>query len=158
MKHVTETAEAYDHRTAGGVVVTGISRDASVAILHRTDGEWTLPKGHLEDDETPEKAAVREIAEEIGVQRLEIVSELHTVRYTFQEAGSQKPHHKEVVFYLVVSPMGNVPLRPEKGTKFDDARWMSFSEAQRLCTYANFREVLRRAQDALYRLCRRQHT
>lgn len=158
MKHVTETPEAYYHRSAGGVVVTGLSDDASVAVLHRTDGEWTLPKGHLEDDETPEKAAVREIAEEIGVQRLEIVSELHTVRYTFQEAGSRKPHHKEVVFYLAVSPMGNVPLRPEKGPKFDDARWVSFPEARRLCTYANFREVLRRAQDTLHRLPRRQNT
>ena len=43
---------------------------AVIARLNRAGRlEWCLPKGHLEDDETPEQAAVREIEEETGHPR-----------------------------------------------------------------------------------------
>ncbi len=149
MKQVLETPEAYHHRGAGGVVVSSLTPDALVALLHRTNGEWTLPKGHIEGDESSQEAALREIAEEIGLQKLEIVGDLGTIRYTFQDPDTSKPHHKEVIFYLVLSPPGCLPLTPEDTPKFDDARWMSLHDAEHLCTYDTTRKILHRARKAL---------
>ena len=50
---------------AGGVVVRRRS-EVEVLMIHRR-GVWDLPKGKLDPGETPEQAAVREVAEEVGI-------------------------------------------------------------------------------------------
>ena len=149
MKHVRKTPEATYHLSAGGVVVSALAPDAEIALLHRVDGEWTLPKGHLEGDESTREAALREIEEEIGLRDLEIISDLGTTRYTFQKPDDPLPHHKEVAFHLVLSSRGRLPLIPEDNPKFDCARWIPSEEAERLCTYPEFQDVIRRARKAL---------
>ena len=146
---ITETPTAFYHRSAGGIVVSRLATDASVAMLHRANGEWTLPKGHLMRGESSRDAALREIAEEVGLDRVKIVENLGTIDYTFQVPGSPKPHHKEVVFYLALSSSGEVPLSKEDNPKFDGAQWLSFDEALALCTYAEFRGVLDKARKAI---------
>ena len=149
MKHVRKTPEAVYHRSAGGVVVSARVPDADIALLHRIDGEWTLPKGHLEGEESAREAALREIEEEVGLQSLEIISDLGTIRYTFRKPGDPRPHHKEVAFYLVLSTCGRLPLTPEDNPKFDRARWVPSGEAEHLCTYPEFQDTIRRARNAL---------
>lgn len=56
---------------AGGVVV----KDGAMAAIER-HGIPDLPKGHIEEDEDPETAAVREVEEETGLQNLRILTPL----------------------------------------------------------------------------------
>ena len=50
-------------RQAGGVVLLG-----DQVVLRRTArGEYLFPKGHLEEGETEEETALREVAEETGL-------------------------------------------------------------------------------------------
>lgn len=49
---------------AGGVVV---NREGKVLVLGHSDGAWVFPKGHVEEGETSQAAALREVAEEAGV-------------------------------------------------------------------------------------------
>nr|MDA8188223.1 NUDIX domain-containing protein [Dehalococcoidales bacterium] len=49
--------------SAGGVLLD----DGDIFLLHKPNGEWVMPKGHLESGETPEQAAVREVLEETGL-------------------------------------------------------------------------------------------
>ena len=35
------------------------------------EGQWALPGGRIDDDETPEQTALRELAEEVGLQLTE---------------------------------------------------------------------------------------
>lgn len=37
-------------------------------IMHKKNGRWTQPGGHIEDDETPEETALREAYEETGLK------------------------------------------------------------------------------------------
>ena len=62
---------------AGGVVARVSDRDILIAIAKEKNYEiGVLPKGHVEHGESIEGAARREIAEEVGVEDLQLVSKL----------------------------------------------------------------------------------
>lgn len=62
-------------------VVSGViiySKDKILLCLRTNDGDWSIPKGHVQVNETPVKGAVRELAEETKIyipeSELELVS------------------------------------------------------------------------------------
>lgn len=59
---------------------------------------WSLPKGHLEDGETPEDAAVREVLEETGIHG-SIVASLGTIDFWFM--ADDRRIHKTVHHYVL---------------------------------------------------------
>jgi ADP-ribose pyrophosphatase YjhB (NUDIX family) len=64
---ILEGAAARKWTSAGGLVVDRKGRVALVRERKRGERRWTLPKGKLEDGETLEEAALREVHEEAGV-------------------------------------------------------------------------------------------
>ncbi len=68
---------------AGGVVRNG--QDECLMIYRR--GRWDLPKGHIEQGESPEVAAVRETAEETGVEGVKIVGKLCNTLHAYNVYG-----------------------------------------------------------------------
>ncbi len=68
---------------AGGVVK---NNENKILFIYRND-IWDLPKGKIENNETIEQAAIREVEEETGVKKLEIIKPLETTYhiYTYKE-------------------------------------------------------------------------
>lgn len=69
------------HKNLAGGVVLNANND--VAVVQQGDGiskSFSLPKGHIEEGETPLDAARREIAEETGITTLTLVKKLGTYR------------------------------------------------------------------------------
>ncbi len=93
---------AVEERSAGGIIVDvheGIARIAVIARRNRAGRvEWCLPKGHMENGETLEEAAAREVAEETGIEG-RVLTELGTIDYWF--ATGEKRVHKYVHHYLL---------------------------------------------------------
>lgn len=54
---------------AGGVVIRDVEGERRFLLVTASsdDREWVLPKGHIDDGESPQEAAVREVLEESGV-------------------------------------------------------------------------------------------
>ncbi|WP_160162374.1 NUDIX hydrolase [Ochrovirga pacifica] len=67
-------------KAAGGVVVN--SNEEMLWIFR--NNVWDLPKGHIENEETKEIAAIREVEEECGAKELYIKEELETTYHVFQ--------------------------------------------------------------------------
>ena len=64
------------YRPCVGIML--INKDGLVLIAQRIDQRaeaWQMPQGGVEDDETPGQAAMRELEEEIGTNRAEIIAE-----------------------------------------------------------------------------------
>lgn len=68
----------------GGVVV---NPDNEILFIHRR-GKWDLPKGKLDEGETIEECAVREVMEETGVANVEIVDSMLTTFHIYAEGGN----------------------------------------------------------------------
>ena len=92
-----------DETSAGGLVVAddGVTGPRA-ALIGRTDRRgrllWSLPKGHIEEGETPEDTAVREVAEETGIIG-EVVAPLGIIDFWFVADGRRV--HKTVHHFLL---------------------------------------------------------
>ena len=102
---------------------------------------WGFPKGHLEAGEGPACAAVREVAEETGLNGLVIVGEIATIDWYFRFRG--RPVHKVCHFYLMHTECAITCPQLDEG--ITACRWAPFEEAVALVSYANARLVLERA-------------
>jgi 8-oxo-dGTP pyrophosphatase MutT (NUDIX family) len=116
---------------------------AAIRPAGRKPGLWALPKGNIGRDEEPEAAALREVAEETGVEARS-VTKLGDVRYVYTWAGERI--FKIVSFYLFRYRRGRLgDIAPEQQIEVAEARWLSLEEAPQLLAYRGEREMAERA-------------
>ena len=131
--------------SAGGAVVH--ESDVIVIVPVKRDANrrrvLALPKGHLDQGETDEAAAIREGAEETGVQA-ELIDKLGDVEYTYERRGRRR--NKRVAFYLFQYRSGSLE---DHDHEIEVALWMPLEKAAEELTYAGEREILRRAMSRL---------
>ena len=120
---------------------------AVIARLNRAGKvEWCLPKGHLEGDETPEEAAVREIEEETGI-RGEIVESLGSIDYWFSVEG--KRVHKHVHHYLLLAVGGTLSIEGDPDQEAIDVAWVPLYELDARLSFPNERRIVQQAHARL---------
>jgi 8-oxo-dGTP pyrophosphatase MutT (NUDIX family) len=132
--------------SAGGVLVRRLRGRWFVAAIRpagRKRPVWALPKGVIDPGETPEETAVREVAEETGVQGT-VLGKLGDVRYVYTWAGRRI--FKVVSFYLLRYRSGRLgDLPPQTAHEVDEVRWIPLEDAPKLLTYRGEREMAERA-------------
>jgi len=136
-----------DEFSAGGVVVRDGADGAEVAVIRTREGRWQLPKGWIEDGETPEVAAVREAREEAGVDA-EVVAPLGTIEYWFVSTYDPEPArvHKRVQFYLLRYVGGSTDDHDDEVL---EARWLTIDEARRMLAFKDERRMVTLAHERL---------
>jgi 8-oxo-dGTP pyrophosphatase MutT (NUDIX family) len=113
----------------------------------KPEGLWVLPKGQIDEGESAEAAAVREVGEETGVNVHPIVK-LGDSRYWFNWEGERI--FKVVSFFLVRYESGRLgELAKEFRHEVDAVRWLRLADAPALMAYAGEREMVERAAVAL---------
>src|SRR5438132_4404220 len=73
--------------TAGGVVFRRSPKDPSVIeilLIADSKNRWTIPKGHIEEGETPKQTAEREIQEETGLQKMKVMDWLGKINFRYR--------------------------------------------------------------------------
>lgn len=123
-------------RAAGGVVHrTSDDGTEEVAVIHRPKyGDWTLPKGKLDEGETDEQGALREVEEESGF-RCEIEGTLGRVSY------NDRKGRPKVVVYFAMRPVSGA-FQPND--EVDELRWVGLDEAQGLLDYVHDKRLVAR--------------
>ena len=136
--------------SAGGVLVRRMRGRWWIAAIRpagKPDGVWALPKGRVDPGEDAAATAVREVAEETGLQgRLE--GKLGDVRYVYTWAGERI--FKIVSFYLVRHTGGRIGEAPAAHAhEVADVRWLPLDDAPRLLAYRGERDMATRAAAVL---------
>ncbi|HSZ36753.1 MAG TPA: NUDIX hydrolase [Acidimicrobiales bacterium] len=119
-------------QAAGGLVVRRHLETLEIAVVHRpVHQDWSFPKGKLEEGETFESAALREVEEETGMTcRL-----LRFIGHT--EYVDRKGRPKAVAYWVMAAQSGSFVPNDE----VDEMRWVSLDEASRLLSYPRDREL-----------------
>jgi 8-oxo-dGTP pyrophosphatase MutT (NUDIX family) len=132
--------------SAGGVLVRRLRGQWVLAAIRPAGREppvWALPKGLIDQGEKPEQAAVREVAEETGVEA-RLVTKLGDIRYVYMWADERV--FKVVSFYLLRYRSGRLgEIAPEQQVEVAEARWFPLEEGPRLLAYKGEREMAEKA-------------
>ncbi|MCA9366397.1 transcription antitermination factor NusB [Candidatus Kaiserbacteria bacterium] len=132
-------------RLAGAVVYAEHEGEIYLALVHDIFGHWTLSKGKLEDKESVEEGAQREIKEEIGLD-ITIEQELGHNEYVASKPDVGK-HRKQVTYFLGRSDYTDITLEQKGG--LDDAKWFKVAEILDLNFYEDILPIVTKAVTVL---------
>lgn len=143
-KPKTPYAKRVDEVSAGGLVVDTTGKLG--LLIGRRDLKdasgkrilWSLPKGHIEEGETPEQAALREVQEETGIQSI-IEKSLGVIDFWFMAGG--KRIHKTVHHYLFRENGGL--LAPQE-SEVDEVAWFPLAEIVERLAYPDEKKLIAR--------------
>lgn len=111
--------------SAGGIV---IGDSGMIALVRREGGtKWLFPKGRVEENETHEDAARREIAEEAGLTNLELLDDLGSYeRFAIKKDGTYDMDCPKTIHMYLFAAVPHAELAPTM--EIEEARWFSYRE------------------------------
>jgi 8-oxo-dGTP pyrophosphatase MutT (NUDIX family) len=135
-------AKRVDEVSAGGLVVD--TTGTMGLLIGRYDHKdasgkrvlWSLPKGHIEEGETPEQAAIREVAEETGITS-SITKSLGVIDFWFM-AGGKRIH--KTVHHFIFTEVGGTLLAQE--SEVDEVSWFPLSEIVDRLAYPDEKKLI----------------
>lgn len=124
---------------AGGVVY---NRQDEVLLIHRR-GYWDLPKGKIDDGESREAAAAREVMEETGLSAVEMGDYLGLTYHTYRDKKSRRILK---VTYWYRMRAEREALAPQREEDIEHAEWRGLKDffGSRPKVYGNIRDLLAR--------------
>ncbi len=128
-------------RLAGAVVYAEHEGQMYLALVHDIFGHWTLSKGKIEESETVEAGAARELKEELGLD-ITIEAELGTNEYVASNPELGKIR-KQVHYFLASAPYAEINLEQKGG--LDDGRWFKVAEILELNFYEDILPIVTKA-------------
>lgn len=125
---------------AGGGIVE--NEEGKILFQYRR-GKWDLPKGKLDEGETIEECAVREVEEETGLQNIQLGELIGVTRHEYKENG--KEIEKET-YWFAMKVSGDQKLTPQLEEDILELRWVALDEAEEYFenTFPNIVEILRK--------------
>lgn len=136
-------SDSPEHITAAGGVVFRVVDGKTEILLIERNGVWDLPKGKLESGERIPDCAIREVAEETGVNDLPmIVNSLGTTFHEYRQ--NDKYFAKTTWWYAMIwydIPVKFIPQKEEGVTK---AEWVPVEQALVKAGYENLKSVISR--------------
>lgn len=125
---------------AGGVLykTEGRNSDPDVLLIYRR-GVWDLPKGKMEEGESVEECAIREVQEEVGCQRPVIKQKLGLTFHEYEEDSI--PVGKTTHWFSMRTSTRN-DFEPQTSEDIEKVEWVPLQEALEKVGYQNLKEVL----------------
>src|SRR5215211_8481528 len=137
-----------DQISAGGVAFRQQDSQPEIAIVSvKPKLRWQLPKGIVDEGESPQETALREVREEAGLET-DLIKLIETIEYWYRSVKYGKPvrYHKFVHFYLLEYKGGDVSNHDHE---VEESRWVSFEEALELLDFKSERDVVEKAREMI---------
>ena len=106
------------------------------------NGRWDLPKGKIEKGEAVKEAAIREVEEECGINKLKIIKELPSTYHTY---SIEEKNVLKRTYWFEMSTTYNKKLTPQLEEGITDVQWLSKNQLKQVIenTYESVKDVVR---------------
>lgn len=139
-----------EETSAGGLVLDHSSTPPRAALIGRLDRRgrliWSLPKGHIEQGETTEDAAIREVQEETGIEG-SVMAPLGVIDFWFM--AEDRRVHKTVHHYLLSAHGGELS---DADREVVEVAWVPLDEVSARLAYADERKLMEKVPALLAEL------
>jgi len=150
-------------KSVGAVVFRREKDDIFYLLLKSRAGHWTFPKGHTEKGESDEETFRREIMEETGITKLDVIPGFsNRTKYFYVAKGEERRERKgcgrscrifkRVYYYLAETEVDKIILCNENV----DYAWLTHEEALERVSYSNCKNILIKAHNFLKMLPERK--
>lgn len=132
--------------SSGGIIFRKNNTAIEIALIAVKGGKvWCLPKGIIDKGESPEMTAVREVAEETGLNG-RIIEKLGEITYWFYIKEEEARCQKTVHFFLIEYEGGDIS---KHDFEVDMASWFPIDDALKMASYKGEKEMIEKARDIL---------
>ncbi len=112
--------------TAGGVIFRRNQKnEVEILLIQDSKDRWTIPKGHIEEGETAQETAKREIGEEAGLHDVKIIGWLGKINFRYRRIDKLVLMTTQV---FLVKALGDTDAI-QKEDWMNGIKWFSFSDA-----------------------------
>lgn len=125
--------------TAGGIVFRR-NKDGGIEILLIQDAKdrWTIPKGHIEEGETAQQTAKREIGEEAGLKDVDILGWLGKIHFRYRRIDKLVLMTTQI--YLVRAKGDTNAIQKEEW--MNGIKWFPFHDALEAIEYEDIGKLM----------------
>lgn len=118
--------------TSGGVIFRRDKKGGvEILLIQDSKDRWTIPKGHIEEGETAQETAVREIGEETGLTDIKVFGWLGKIHFRYRRVDRLVLMTTQI--YLVRAEANTDDIKKEEW--MNDIKWFKFNDALELIEY-----------------------
>jgi len=131
-----------------GIIIGQENNSKKVTLLKDDEGNWVLPKGHIEAGETDIEAAIREVREETGIEvgQNQCLGQIDEFEYYFKAKNINKIIK---VFLFSIDSFENINFNKEEG--FIAGKWFELEKVENLLHHNDAKEAVKKAIKKLNR-------
>lgn len=130
---------------AGGGIITRMGKKKLKVLLIFRKGKWDIAKGKQDPGESIKKCAKREVCEELGIPKVNIIRFLDTTVHGYRESDAFIV--KTTYWYHMRTE--STSFIPQAEEKITDVRWFSIGKARRILGHETLVHLLERVEKAL---------
>lgn len=118
--------------------MTPDQKDIEILLIQDSKNRWTIPKGHIEHGETAKQTAVREIGEESGLTKVQVLTWLGKIHFKYRRLDKLVLMTTQI--YLVRS-LDDTEI-PTKEKWMNGIKWFKFSDALDAIEYEDIEKLM----------------
>jgi 8-oxo-dGTP pyrophosphatase MutT (NUDIX family) len=126
--------------TAGGVVFRRDkgSKEIEILLIQDAKDRWTIPKGHIEEGETAQQTALREISEEAGVKESKAICWLGKIHFRYRRVNTLVLMTQQVYLVHALGDTNDI----QKEEWMNGIKWFKFHDALDVIEYEDIGKLM----------------
>lgn len=124
--------------TAGGIVYRHGKEGIEILLIQDIKDRWTIPKGHIEEGETAQQTARREIGEEVGLHNVDIQGWLGKIHFRYRRVDKLVLMTTQIYLVKALGDTNKI----QKEDIMNDIKWFKFHDALEVVEYEDIGKLM----------------